>query len=61
MDCGIAVVPVCVVDGPRVRSAVVEGMEERDARAEALREDVADEERWCRRWEGIGCEGPERR
>lgn len=26
-----------------------------------LRVLVLDEERWWRRWEGIGCEGPERR
>jgi hypothetical protein len=26
-----------------------------------LRMEVLDEERWWRRWEGVGCEGPERR
>lgn len=26
-----------------------------------LRVLVLEEERWCRRWEGAGCEGPERR
>ena len=53
MDCGFvdpgtppAPAPGMGFEGPRVRSAVVDGMEERDARAEALREDVADEERW---------------
>lgn len=51
VDCGCVVLVLatapCAV--PRVRSAVVEGREDRDARAEALREDVADEERWWRR------------
>lgn len=52
MDCGCAdpgtpaPAPGMGFEGPRVRSAVVDGMEDRDARAEALREDVAEDERW---------------
>lgn len=39
----------------RERSAVVEeGMLEREASADVLRLEVAEEERWCRRCEGRG-------
>lgn len=49
---------------PRVRSAVVEGMliaVTLAGRPVAERMDVDDEERWWRRVEGAGWEGPDRR
>lgn len=48
---------------PRVRSRVEEGVRFAipPVPMEMLRVEVEEEERWCLRWEGWGCEGPERR